>query len=327
MASSKEFLLWLLGGWIFYYVTSFFLVKEAFAGFMDGLGRNHLIQIPYMIFLLSVFLNIFRVFRERLKRGRIYALFSIILPLGAAVFLVGFFMSASLRRFEWKVVGEGQTIQLPWERKTYLLKEIRPALKEETLESEAGESGIFQYEPKTIISDGVKDYEVGAFPPSRINGTYYHILNFDLAPGVRLKKGGDVLDEGYMMLRLLPPGSLDYFEMQPYPYRFSIKIAPEKIIEKGETRMRLYSLRSLSYDVAVQKGESVLFEGNSKGEISFEGLSLSFFEPSYWVLLDIVRDRGVVVMLSGLIIIAAGLPLCALSLMLRRPPIEDTVLK
>jgi hypothetical protein len=306
--SSKELLLWLLGAWVLYYVTSAFLLNEAFATFVQGLRSSFLIRIPYILLIVSGFLNIVRVVTQRWQKGRAYALLSMVLPFGAVVFLTGFFLSAGYRQAMWVQVGEGQMVSPPWAGLTLQVEQIKPALNTETLQSEM-DSDIFAFEPEVVLFDGTREHVVGAFPPTQIGDTYYHILNFGLAPGVRLKKGGRVLEEGYVMLGILPPGAQDSFDIRPLPYNFSVRIAPEKVLQKGDARMKLYNLDRLTYEVEVRRGDKTLFEGSTSDErVVFEGTELSFMEPTYWVLLDVVKDPGRPVLLWGLAIAMVGLP-------------------
>lgn len=317
LLSSKVFLIWLIAIWVVSYVSYAVWSKEAFAFFMIGLRKNPAIQIPYAVFLLSLLLNIIRGSVSRFKkRGLFYLSLWIILPAGIFVFLAGYFISGTLRQSQWLLIGEGDIVKPAWSDKGYAVRKIIPSLKEETLNTEM-EAGIFAYEPKVILSSREKDFEVGAFPPKKIDGTYYHILNFGLAPSVRLSDKKGLLNEGYTALRILPPPSEDSFEMPAYPYRFSIRLAPERILKKGDLTAKLYSLKSPSYEVVVYKGQDIIFEGSSKEGINFDGLTLTFFDLTYWVLLDIVKNPGIIAIIVGLFLISFGIPLRVIGFVVR----------
>lgn len=313
--AGKGVLIWLAGGWVVFYVTWAIWSKEAFAAFAMGLGQNPLIRVPFMVFLLSAFLNLLRVSRAVYKgaktpaKGWVVFVLWVFLPAGVFLFMVGFFMSANFRQEARLLVSEGKIVR--WQESVYRVQEIKAPLEEELLDvaTEPGISSIFKYEPKIVLARGDERHEVGAFPPKSIDGTYYHILNFGLAPGIRLSREGAVLWEGYIALWVLPPGAVDGFKISRYPYRFSIKIVPEKIIEKGKTTARIYSLKSPAYEVTVRKGENVLFKGSSKDGVRFDSLALSFFKPSYWALLEVVKDPGRIVIILSLALIAVGIPL------------------
>ncbi|MDP2167753.1 MAG: hypothetical protein Q8J64_05400 [Thermodesulfovibrionales bacterium] len=315
--SSRALFIWLITGWTVYYVTNAVWSKEAFAGFIEALGKNPLVQAPYVIFLLSFLLNIIRVFKERAKKRLVNLLIWMVLPSGIFMFFTGYFLSSTLRHYEQALVGEGEAVSPKWLERKYSVRKMIPSLKNETLETGQAESSIFSFEPKVVLSREGRDFEVGVFPPRNIDGTYYHILNFGLAPGVRLSNSAGVVKEGYLALRILPPGAEDGFELEPYPYRFSLRIAPERVMEKGGVTARVYSLKSPSYNIVILKGDETVFEGGSKEGINFEGFSLSFFEPTYWALLEVVKDPGMPVIIAGLALIALGIPLRLLGLLIR----------
>lgn len=318
LLSSKEFLLYLTGGWIIYYLTSATWGKEAFANFVLGLDKNLLIQAFYILFLSGLYLNFVRVVIKLFRKDKRYLLMWLPLSLGIIIFLTVFFVSINIRHMGRLLVGEGVVVAPPWEASRYIVSAVMPALREETLEGEA-ESRIFAHEPKIVLTDEMQNhFDVGVYPPKKIRSTYYHILNFGLAPGVRLIEDNNIKAEGYMPLRILPPGKNDFFEIPPYPYRFSIKLMPEKIIEKQGLSTKSYSLRLPTYEVRILRGDRIIFEGNSKDMISFDNFELSFFEPSYWVLLEVVKDPSVLLFLLGLGLIIIGIPLRILSIVLRR---------
>ena len=323
--SSKAFLIWLIAGWTVYYVTNAVWSEEAFAGFIGGLSKNPLLQIPYVAFLLSLALNIVRAARERLKKGFLALALWIVLPLGAFMFFGGYFLSAALRSQAQLLVGEGDTVTegLGSPSGELYAKRISPSLKDEFLDTgEAdtsaveSEGSVFAYEPKITLSDRSRDYEVGVFPARRVKGTYYHILNFGLAPGIRLlDAGGEVLKEGYLALRILPPGAEDSFELAPY--RVVVRLSPERVMEKGDAQAKVFSLRSPSYRAEVYRGDERVFEGDSRVGITFDGKRLEFTEPAYWVFLEVVKDPGVPFILSGLALLLLGAILLPLRLIVK----------
>jgi hypothetical protein len=309
LLSSKRSLIWLVGGWVLYYVTRAVWSREAFAETVYGLDANPLFQAFFALFLLSALLNFLRAAGERYREGKARFLLWAFLPAGTLVFLLGFFMSASLREYEQALVGDGDVLKPVWQERAYRVARVEPSLKEEILDvqREAG-PGIFAYEPKVMVETPGGVLEVGAFPPRKIGGTYYHILQFGLAPGVRLMKDGETLAEGYMALRLLPPGSEDSFEIPPHPYRFLVRLTHEKVIERGRTRAKLYRLRPPRYLLTVLKGGEIIYRGGGD-DVSFDGLGFSFREPTYWALLEMSSNPGLPVLVLGVGLLALGLPL------------------
>ncbi len=309
LLSSKVFLLWIIGGWIVYYVLSAIWMKEVFASFVMGIERSPFIQIPFILFLISGYLNLIRASKDVFKKGRIQFLAWLFLPAGMLLFFTGFFLSISVRESGQRIIGEGDIIKPPWSSESYSITSIEPGLKETFLDIDA-DKGIFAYEPKlTILNKNSNSYEVGAFPPTKIDNTYYHILNFGLAPGIRLLQGGNTRDEGYMPLRILVPGSSDYFEIPPYPYRFLISMEPEKTFQKGDLRASQFNFKEPLYRVRVFKGEKVIAEGDSRQGIRFDDFTLHFFEPTFWILLEAVKDPGVPVIRFGIFLVVIGGPM------------------
>jgi hypothetical protein len=307
--SSKVFLLWIIGGWIVYYVSSAIWTKEVFASFVMGIEKSPFIQIPFILFLISGYLNLLRASRDIFKKGKIQFLAWVFLPAGILLFFTGFFLSIYMRQSGQRIMGEGDILKPPWSSESYSITKIEPGLKESSLDIDA-DKGIFAYEPKlTILDKNSNSFEVGAFPPTKIDNTYYHILNFGIAPGIRLLQGSNTRDEGYMPLRILAPGSSDYFEIPPHPYRFLISMEPERTFQKGNLYVSQFNLKKPIYRVRVFKGEKIIAQGDSKQGIHFDDFTLYFFEPTFWILLEAVRDPGVPVILSGILLVIIGVPM------------------
>jgi hypothetical protein len=316
--SSRECLLWLIGGWIFYYVMSAVWTEQAFAGFVNGIEKNIFIQIPYILFLVVGLLNLARSSREIIKRGKFQYILWLMLPLGLILFFSAFFLSIYNREVGQRIVEEGDVIKPPWVSEEYRLARIVPGLRPNIRDSES-EIGIFAHEPKLELIDRTSGrYSVGAFPPDKINGTYYHILNFGIAPGIRFFRGDRILNEGYMPLRILTFGSSDFFEIAPLPYRFLVSMEPEKTFLKGDAISSQYNLERPVYRIRVFKGDEMIHEGDSRVRINFDNYSLAFFQPSYWILLEAVKDPAVPLMRLSLLLIALGIPLSLLNLFVGR---------
>jgi len=319
LLSSSAFLIWLIGGWILYYVSSMIWTKESFAYFIAGMGSNLFIKIPFLLFLLSGYLHFIRVFIRTFRMNKGQLLTGVFLHIGILLFFTGFFISASARQFDWIVAGAGDSIQPKWSTEKYRMKAIDPGLKERFLDIDIGSGkGLFKYEPKFTLQDRLsRTFEVGAFPATKIDDTYYHILNFGLSPGMSLSEGDEVKAQGRVPLKILGPGSTDFFEIQPLPYKFLISLEPEKVIRKGALKASEFNIRSPLYRVRVLEGEKVIAEAVSKESILFNNMKLVFFEPGYWVQMEVVKDRGVPFIISGIFLIAAGLPLFMIGVALR----------
>jgi hypothetical protein len=315
--SSKSCLLWLIIGWIIYYVISAIWTEQVFAGFVDGIDKNIFIQAPYVLFLAVGFLNLIRASREIIKRGKFQHLMWFMLPFGLLLFFSAFFLSIYNRQVGQRIVGQGDLIKPSWVSEGYRLARIVPGLRPNIFDTDS-ELGIFAHEPRLELVDRTSGkYSVGAFPPEKINDTYFHILNFGIAPGIRFLQEDRVLSEGYMPLRILTFGSSDFFEIPPFPYRYLVSMEPEKTFLKGDAISSQYNLERPVYRVRVFKGDKVIHEGDSRDGITFDNFSLTFFQPSYWILLEAVKDPAMPLLRFSLLLIAFGIPLSLVRLFLR----------
>ncbi len=306
--SSKVFLLWMVGGWFVYYVISSIWMDEAFVIFASGVRQNPFIMIPFIIFLLSGYMNFVRVLKSRLRESAAGGVLWCILPLGLLIFLTGFILSLSLRESGRLMIGEGNVVKPPWVREIYNVTKIIPGIKDSVLDS-AITQGVFSHEPGlTLVNKLGGAYEVGAFPPSKINNTYYHILNFGIAPGVRLFEGDSIRYSGFQPIRILTPGSSDFFEIPKYPYRFLITLEAERVIQTGSAYSSQYNLKIPLYHVRVYKGSELVAEGDSSVAIRFDNFTLNFFKHTYWAMLEAAKDPGQPVLKIGLLFILLGGP-------------------
>jgi hypothetical protein len=315
--ASKAFLLWMIGGWILYYVISAIWLREAFGAFVAGIRENLFMQVPFVLFLLSGYLNLIRASRDVFRRSKIHFIAWIILTAGTLLFVTGFFMSATMRESGQRIIGEGEMIDPPWGKDSYRAIRIDPGLKDH-LNSTDTASDIFAHEPKlTVMDRDSRTFEIGAFPPAKFAATYYHIVNFGIAPGVRLFEGNQVKSEGYMILRIITPGSSDYFELPRYPYRYLVSMEPEKTVQQGHMKTSQFNLKDPVFHVRVFQGKKVIAEGDPGKGIAINDVTLYFFKPTFWVLLEAVKDPGVPVMHAGLVLTVFGIPLSLLRLGVR----------
>lgn len=307
--ASPALLLALLGAWITYYVVMATWSREVFGYYMIALGKQPLYQAPFVLVLVSSALNLWRALRALRARGwQMLALWAV-LPVGIWIFTLGFFMSATMRTHTWGLVGEGQEVVLPWSQDKATVTRITSPFSGEVIDIESAE-GIFSYEPRVTILAGQAEVEVGAFPPRLIGSTYFHLLDFGFAPGVRLIGPRGVVSEGYVMQKLLPPGAVDVLEFPPLPYKIDMQLMPSRELVKGQTKARAYDMDNLRYNVTVHKAGKVIAQGDSaRGPVEFEGYRLEFFAPSRWVWLEMARNPGLPVLTLGLAIMLIGLPM------------------
>ncbi len=305
---STTLTVWLVGLFIVYYLSMAVWSKEAFATYITHLSRNNLFRIFYIIFFLNVTARIFSAFRA-LWSSKIRFFLRLPLYAGLVVFLFSFFMSLNIREYKWLIVGEGDVVELPHELGLLRIVRVESALKKRALRTE--EAVIFDYEPKVVLQDERGErHTIGAFPPRLVSGTWMHILNFGIGPGVELRRDGEALFKGEIALRLTPFGSVDSFRIEPFPYKFYVSILPNRIVRKGKEAGRDYDLSAPRYQVAVAKGDKMIAKGETDAELMFDGdMSLKFFPPSDWVALDIAHDPFYPWFVSGLLLLLIGVVL------------------
>jgi hypothetical protein len=313
--SSKAFLLWLIGGWLLYYVCSAIWIDEAFAFFVSGVKKNIIVQIPFVLFLICGYLNLIRILKDKFKNSKLGFISWFMLSIGVMLYFSGFFLSMTVRQSDNRLVGVGDVVRFPWSAESYRISEVTLGLKDHFRKS--GFSGLLDSEPQITITDSSSNaYEVGAYPPARIGGTYSHILNFGLAPGIRFYKNDMLITEGYMALRLFPPGKSDFFELQPHPYRFLVNLAPELTDHGGHHPEPVFDLNDPVYSTRVFSGEKIVAEGNSGESINFDEFGLQFSKHIYWIQLESAKDPGVPVMKFGIFIFIFGVPIYLLRLVI-----------
>lgn len=314
--SSTRTLAFLVLAWLVYYVSTAVWGREAFSGYVALLAGNVVAQALYILFLVCLTGVTVRHARERWLESRMRFALWVALPAGVIIYLAGFFMSSALRVDGKMAVGEGDTITPPWGDTSFVIERLDHGLEERATDTG---SGIFQYAPKMTVSlQNGRTAEVGAFPPARIGGSYYHILYVNLAPSISVTgAGGEIHKEGLMALRLFPPGIMADFELEGMPYVFSVRMLPNEERQKGEQKIRIYQMNKPLYEVRIVKGDHIVFEGDSSRPILFDGMTLAFGKPSYWALLEAARDPGLPAIVLGLVLISAGLVLMPVAMMIR----------
>jgi hypothetical protein len=313
LLSSRVFLLWMMGGWITYYVLSSIWMEEAFGSFAVGIRDNLFIRIPFIVFLASGYFNLVRASFMMFTKNKMFFLTRVILPLGVLVFFTGFFLSLSLRESGQRMVGEGDIIKPPWVMSTYHVTAITPGLKDR-LSNTGTDRSIFIREPVITLTDrNTQSYNVGTFPPVKIDDTYYHILNFGIAPGVKLFQGDKLRFGGYQPLGILSPGKSDSFSISSYPYRFLVSMEPEQSFREGEGFVSEFNIEKPLYRTTVFMNNKVIAEGDSKEGVRFGNFRLYFTDHTFWVMLEAAKDPGLPVLKLGILLILTGIPLFLIS--------------
>lgn len=317
--STREMLFWLMGLWIIYYTSAMIWDREAFAHFISRLKLNLVMQLPFLLFLFSGYLNLVRAFRSAWRESAVKILLSGALPLGLLLVFTGVFISITTRQLEWIMAMPGDSIQPRWVDFGYKVEEIDPGIKERILDTDSDEgSGLFKYEPKITVKDKRSVvHKIGAFPPSKIGDSFFHVLNFGLAPFLSISEQGVVKGQEYVPLKILAPGSSDSFEIQPLPYKFLISLEPDKVYQKGTVKAAEYNTRDPLYRIRVMEGQELIAEDITREQLHFKNMTLGLQKPVFWVQLEAVKDRGVYFILVGLFLLSAGIPLYCVQLLLR----------
>jgi hypothetical protein len=309
---SKTLTVWFTGLFILYYLTVAIWWKEAFALFIIGISKSYIIKFLYIVFLINIILRIADSVRSNsantfrlITRAPLY--------IGIILFLVSFFMSLNVRQQRWIIVAERDSVDLRWEKKQFLVRKIDSALERKMLRMD--NSLIFDFEPNITLMDRDRNlYEIGAFPPNKVGSSYMHILNFGIAPGIELKRDNRVLDRGYVIQRIVPFGSVDSFEIKPYPYKFYLRILPNTIVKKSGELARKYDLDSPNYGIEIVKGDKEVFEGESNDRVYFDkNMSLGFYKPINWIMLEAVYDPFYLWFIISLIILITGVVIYPIS--------------
>ncbi len=315
--ASKAMLFWLIALWFLYYMTVAVWGSEAFDHFVAGVRDGFFFKVPFLLCIVNLLVNLVRRGIANSRKSVLSFLLWVPLALGVVLLPLAFFVSTNFKQTERIIAGEGDTVTSIDGAGLYTVKAIHPHLKDSVLDMDEGKA-FFSHEPQIVLSDGNADFNVGVYPPRKLGSSYFHIMEFGLAPGIRIVENGTTLIEGYMPQRILPPGSSDLFTVNGLPYRFEMKLSPEKTIEKGNVAARVYSLRAPAYNVRILAGEQPVWEGISASQVRFGRYTLSFFEPGYWVRIEIVQDYAAPFLLTAISFIIAGVPARLALLMLER---------
>jgi hypothetical protein len=316
---SRTLTVWLVGLFVLYYLTMAVWVGEAFGRYVTHLSSSNFFQAFYLLFFVNVLLRSCDALRGAWPH-RPAVFLRLPLYLGLIIFLAAFFLSLNFRKTEWlPPMGRGDVISVPWEAQSYQIKTVVPALEKKVLRTD-NDTRIFDFEPGiTMVKSDGEQFAIGAFPPRKIGYTYYHILMFGIGPGIELRKRNEIVNKGFMALRLVPFGVADHFEIQPFPYKFYLTIVPNRLIKKGAETARDYDLEHPRYRVEIAKGDEVIAKAETETSVQFDGeMELSFFEPDDWVVIEAVRDPFVIWFVIGFAMLFAGVFLYPCTIFLRK---------
>lgn len=307
---------WLLWLWVLYYVTLAMFKDEAFAGFVVAHKTNPVvlgISILTLIILTGAFL---RYCLYGIKRNGKVFLLNLILPFGVLLFLAGFVFVSGFGISKFLFLQEGQEFRAPWNKEAFRVESVDVKVVENYFEKQQG-VGILSREPKVEFSLGNKRKIIGAFPPTRMGGAYHHVLGFGISPGIELFENGKSVQKGNVNLMLLPPGAEDHIDIEGLPYRIYIRLAPEKIVEDGGEKIKLYDLFNPRFFIRVERGAELVFDGDSDQMVIFDEFALKFYQNTYWVWIKVVRGIGVPFVWAGFLFMLLGAPVSVVLLGIR----------
>ncbi|MCK4911252.1 MAG: hypothetical protein KAR83_06405 [Thermodesulfovibrionales bacterium] len=308
---SGRVMFWLIWCWVLLYVTLAVWGEEAFASFVHAHSRYPLVFIISCFSILVFAGNLARyVLRGFRTRGMLIIPW-LILPAGVLIFLAGFVAMAGYGKSKLMVLQEGQEFRLPASSQPYVVESLDVDVLDTYFEADQG-FGILRSEPNVMLARGGVRHRVGAFPPASFDGVYSNILDFGIAPGMVLLERGRIVLRGNSNMRILPPGTQDFFEIEGLPYRIYLRIAPDRIVERAGEKIKLYDLASPKYFVRVEHGDETVFDGTSDQEILFKEYQLRFEPYVYWVWLEFKKGIGIPLVWAGSALIALGLPITLL---------------
>ena len=168
--------------------------------------------------------------------------------------------------------------------------------------------GEISYPAETLASKGTIKLNGGL----TINGARVRHTGFGFAPEILLEdmQSGTIRRQTSVMM-LFPPGSEDYFELGSH--KIYIQILSDPVTEQGKLQNRSMNLIDPIFLVNItwmgkpiykglfKKGQGIML-GNTNIKISFSGVK-------YWLQAEIVKDPGEMIVIIGLVIMAAGLAL------------------
>ena len=312
---SPRGLFWLVWLWVLNYVTVALWWDEAFARFVMA-HRSNLLVLSMSVITVAVILVIFlRYAVSGFKaRGSGKFVLWLVLPLGVLLYLVGFVASAGFGQGQFFMIQEGQEFSTPWNNRAYVMESIDADIVKNYFEAE-NRIGILRSEPHATFSSGKVRHTTGAFPPTSFKGSWFHMLDFGVAPGFELFEDGQSVLKGNVNMRLLPPGREDALHIEGLPYSIYMRLAPERILEEKGQKLKVYDLVLPKYFVRVEKAGQVVFEGDSTHLVEFDEFILQVHPDRKWVWLEVRHGIGTPLVWAGFILMGIGLPLTLIMLL------------
>ena len=153
-------------------------------------------------------------------------------------------------------------------------------------------------------------YKIVSGHPVRIDGVYLRVVHLGITQDVTVidKKGRltSLFD-----LDLFPPGRTALVKLPSRDYFLTFTLHPERKIKKGILTGEVYNLEKFLYRVVLQSGNrehktfsSIIREGHAS---LVNGVNIRLGKRGFYATIQIVRDPGLGLLRSGLMILVIGL--------------------
>lgn len=136
------------------------------------------------------------------------------------------------------------------------------------------------------------------------------LASYGYAPMYVLKNSkGEIIDQGYVTLNIIAPGSEDAFKVPGYPHLIRVSFYPDHAEVAGKMTTRSMNPVNPIYSVRIFRGRLLLYSGLVKpGEwLDYDGLRLSFPSFARWGDFRVVSDPGYPLIWAAFIMLGIGL--------------------
>ncbi len=169
----------------------------------------------------------------------------------------------------------------------------------------AGKQAVLLWKDRR--TPGGREVSITSLKPRMIGGSFSWIAQAGYSPHCQLfNANGNLIDDGYAVLDLYPPGSEDFFRLPELPHTYYVRYYPDASMVResdapaGRTgplyRVRVVRNLDLVADVYVSPNELVPFDDHA----------LMLLDVRRWVEIRIVNDPGLFLLVPGVALAVAG---------------------
>jgi hypothetical protein len=155
---------------------------------------------------------------------------------------------------------------------------------------------------------GGREAAISSLLPTLIEGFSHQIGAVGYSPHfVLFSQNGAVIEDGYAVLDLYPPGAEDFFRVPQIPHTFYLRYYPDASLIRdagtavGGTKGPLFKVR-IARNLDLIDNQYV----SPYALMPVDSLVLSLQDVKRWVEIRIVRDPGYVLLFPGLFLTTAG---------------------